>query len=210
MKIKILKTISLILMIMNVYLAFFICGAPKEIFGHTTGLIGAYDPYDIGRRVIRLKSDAVAISEDGKEVVYEAGSELEVIERNSDGSLVTDGKNWCPDASSENLQGTRMTFSDLEYEEVDREEFRLRIKKDQERRRREDNMSRWMWYLYPDSHGNVARGIKAALAVAIADGAFFVFCKRSGNLTGFIVVNVILCLFVFVFGLGHVKSSPYR
>ncbi len=209
MKIKILKTISLILMIMNVYLAFFICGAPKDMFGLRRGFVTAYDPYEFGRQVVRLKSDAAAISEDGDEVVYAAGSELEVVECNSDGSLVIYGSEWNSDGTHRYLGRTLMTLSEPEYEEI-REEVETEIRKETNRHKREEAVHKWFWYMYPDRHENVPHGLFAAFAVALADGLFYVFSIRRGKFKGFIIVNTLLCLAFVFFGLGSMKGPMWR
>ena len=209
MKLKILTTISLILMIMNVYLAFFICGAPKDMFGLTTGFSTAYDPYDIGHQVVRLKSDAAAVSEDGDEVVYEAGSELEVVERNSDGSLVIYGSEWNSDGAHRYLGGTLMTLSEPEYEEI-REEVETEIRKATDRHKREEAIHKWFWYMYPDRHENVPRGLLAAFAVALADGLYCAYSIKRGKFKGFIIANTLLCFAFVIFGLGSMKGPKWR
>lgn len=209
MKIKILKTISLILMIMNVYLAFFICGAPKDMFGLIRGFSKVYDPYGFGHQVVRLKSDAAAVSEDGDEVVYAAGSELEVVERNSDGSLVIYGSEWNSDGTHRYLGRTLMTLSEPEYEEI-REEVETEIRKETDRHKREEAIHKWFWYMYPDRHENVPRGLLAAFAVALTDGLFYVFSIRRGKFKGFIIVNTLLCLAFVILGLGSMKGPMWR
>ena len=216
MKLKILTTISLILLILNVSFTFVMFGMPKY-FENRSHYTAAVDDPTRNHDIVRLKSDAVARLYNGEEVVYEAGTELQVRAYNDDGSLEIFDLDYVIDAVSdmEQSRGEQdpidrdhvgiLTVFDPEFEDVTEEvhirieEFQEQYQKELDKEYREYCLKTVLWFIYPDSGGSFVGGIIPAAIAAFLDILLLWASRKEGRYKTFIVVNLFMPLVVCVF-----------
>lgn len=197
---KIRSTVCIVFIVLNVFAAFFIFGTPENDTDHIqagTVVLNRTAHHD----VVRLTSDAVAVRGD-EEIVYEAGTELEVVEYNEDGSLLVfdmDHIDFETDGSM------NLTVLDPEYEDVT-EEVRLRYEELVEKIEKEEAEERAKerrWFLFNSLKKNALGdrallGFIAAFVVAFCDIFLYVSCKKKGKFGTFIVLNLLMPPLMFV------------
>lgn len=215
MKLKILTTISLILLILNVSFTFVMFGMPKY-FENRSHYTAAVDDPTRNHDIVRLKSDAVARLYNGEEVVYEAGTELQVRAYNDDGSLEIFDLDYVIDAVSDMEQHRDeqdpidrdhvgiLTVFDPEFEDVTEEvhirieEFQEQYQKELDKEYREYCLKTVLWFIYPDSGGSFVGGIIPAVLAAFLDILLLWASRKEGRYKTFIVVNLFMPLVVCV------------
>ena len=193
---KIRSTVCIVLLVLNVFLAFYSIGAPKGT--------DRVDPYSYPAYVdssgmgdlLRLNSDTVAITDDGEEFILESGYQMCATEYYVDGSIRIYNSHG---TSIEGCEDMYLTVKNADYEDVTEEvkANTAEFNRQSQEKIREDLMKQLFWFIFPTAEGHhFLVALISAVLIALVDGCCLKFAAQYGELRAFTVVNILVLAFL--------------
>ena len=192
---KIRSTVCIVLLVLNVFLAFYSIGAPKGKDRVNPHSYPAYvDSSGMGD-LLRLNSDTVAITDDGEEFILESGYEMCAVEYLDDGSIRIYNSHG---TSIEGCEDIYLTVKNADYEDVTEEvkANTARLNRQSQEKIREDIMKQIFWFIFPTAEGHFLVALISAVLIALVDGCCLKFAAQYGELRAFTVVNILVLAFL--------------
>ena len=196
---NLLIVISIMLLLINVFFAFYVFGMPKEFakdshHGADLGYVYVTHQY-----WFKLSENVVGVAVDGEERTFAKGETIGVDRFDPDDNS--------PIVRDHTGELKEFTLRDAVYEDVTEDVAQniAQLKEQDAAQAKQENMKLRLWFLhqgedvyfheyYLDTiRGDFTLGLTAAGVVLLIDGLWLAICFRKTKLVRFVITNILLC-----------------
>lgn len=197
------STVCIVLLILNVFFAFYSIGAPKGEDRVDPYSYPAYvDSSGMGD-ILKLNSDTVAVTDDGEEFILESGYQMCATEYYVDGSIRIYNYHG---TSIEGCEDMYMTVKNADYEDVTAEvkANTAELNRQTQEKIREDRMKQIIWFIHPVAEGHFPVALISAVLIALVGGYCLKLAAKYGELRAFTVVNILALTILSGYVISHI------